>query len=81
MIFVSFLVVAVAVVEGSGTACVRGTRHGMVRIRLMRLLCGQETGDGTAGSSGPPCMEMVMCAVTCHGECGDEVLWYELSVF
>ena len=53
----------------------------MVRIRLMRLLCAQETGDGTAGSSSPPCMEMVMCAVTCHGECGDEVLWYELSVF
>ena len=51
MIFVAFLVVAVAVVEGSGTACVRGTRNGMVRMRLMMLLCGQETGGGTAGTA------------------------------
>ena len=73
MIFVAFLVVAVAVVEGSGTACVRGTRNGMVRMRLMRLLCGQETGDGIRSGWSSAAMHGIVYAK-------DDVLWYEPSL-
>ena len=69
MIFVAFLVVAVAVVEGSGTACVRGTRNGMVRMRLMRLLCGQERRVMAYAVAGAllPCMELFMPRMMYYG--------------